>query len=103
MDLATFKQSLQQATPPEGLTPALQALWWDGKGDWDKAHHCAVHESRKDAARIHAYLHRKEGDQSNAAYWYRRAGKPVERGSLDAEWTAIVTALLSDPASTDGR
>ena len=93
MDLATFKQSLQQATPPEGLTPALQALWWDGKGDWDKAHHCVDHEDGKDAARVHAYLHRVEGDLSNAGYWYRQAGQPVAKDSLENEWERIASTL----------
>ena len=94
IDLATFKQSLQQATPPEGLTPALQALWWDGKGDWDKAHHCLDHESGKDAARIHAYLHRKEADQGNAGYWYGTAGASFYKGSLDEEWAELAAARL---------
>jgi hypothetical protein len=39
-------------------------------------------------------LHRKEGDQSNAAYWYRRAGKLVCREPLDEEWIIIVKDLL---------
>jgi len=43
---------------------------------------------------VHAYLHRKEGDHDNAAYWYRRAGKPVCREPLDAEWVSIARDLL---------
>jgi len=43
---------------------------------------------------VHAYLHRKEGDHSNAAYWYSRAGKPVSREPLDAEWNSILKVLL---------
>ena len=94
MDLATFKQSLQQATPPEGLTPALQALWWDGKGDWDKAHRLVMDEHSKAAAWVHAYLHRVEGDDGNAGYWYRQAQKKPATGALDDEWQAIAKALL---------
>ncbi len=94
MDLARFKQSLTQTTPPDGLTPALQALWWDAKGDWDKAHHCVDDESGKDAARIHAYLHRKEGDQGNAGYWYSTAGAAPFKGSLEAEWAELAAARL---------
>ena len=94
MDLATFKQSLKQDGPPEGLTPALQALWWDAKGDWDKAHHCVDHEDGKDAARVHAYLHRKEGDAANAGYWYGTAGAAPFNGTLDAEWTELIAARL---------
>jgi hypothetical protein len=94
LDLATFQQSLKQTTPPEGLTPALLALWWDAKGDWDKAHGCVDGESGKDAARIHAYLHRKEGDAGNAGYWYNTAGASFYKGSLDAEWGELAAQRL---------
>jgi hypothetical protein len=73
----------------------LEALWHDARGDWDAAHTVAQEIESPDGAWIHAYLHRKEGDAGNAAYWYKRAGKPVASTSLDAEWTAIATALLS--------
>ena len=94
MDLATFQQSLKQDGPPEGLTPALQALWWDAKGDWGKAHHCVDHEDGKDAARVHAYLHRKEGDAANAGYWYGTAGAAPFKGTLDEEWAELAAARL---------
>ena len=94
LDLAAFRQSLTQATPPRDLTPALQALWWDAKGDWDRAHGCVDNESGKDAARIHAYLHRKEGDEGNARYWYGTAGATFFQGSLDAEWVELAAARL---------
>ncbi len=96
MDLAAFKQSLKADAPPAGLTPALQALWWDAKGDWDKAHECAqADEGDPSCDWVHAYLHRKEGDASNAGYWYRRAGKPVAKAPLAEEWQSIVQALLA--------
>ena len=94
MDLATFKQSLTKDAPPAGLTPALEALWWDAKGDWGKAHGCVDDEAGQDAARIHAYLHRKEGDQSNARYWYGTAGAAFYEGSLNAEWGELAAARL---------
>ena len=94
MDLAAFKVSLSESAPPAGLTPALAALWWDAKGDWAKAHGCVDHESGRDAARIHAYLHRKEGDEGNAGYWYRTAGATFYRGSLDDEWGELAAARL---------
>jgi hypothetical protein len=94
MDLATFKQSLKQATPPDGLTLALQALWWDAKGDWTKAHDLINDEPGQDAARVHAYLHRKEGDEGNARYWYGTAGAAFFKGSLDAEWGELAAARL---------
>jgi hypothetical protein len=94
MTFAEFEQSLKTRTPPRGLAPALAALWWAKKGDWDQAHTIVMNEDGRDAAWVHAYLHRVEGDAGNAAYWYRQAKKPVASGALDAEWQAIATALL---------
>ena len=94
MDLAAFRASLDDPAPPPGLGIALQALWHDGKGDWDGAHELAQRDGAGASDWVHAYLHRKEGDLANAGYCYRRAGKPVARGSLDEEWAAIVSALL---------
>jgi len=95
MDIAGFRASLDQATPPSGLSFALQALWWDAKGDWTKAHEQA--QAREDAAGnwVHAYLHRKEGDLANAGYWYRRADRPMPKAGLEAEWAEIVAALIA--------
>ncbi len=80
---------------PTILGPALTGLWWDAKGNWNKAHEFAQQDEGPQGAWVHAYLHRKEGDSSNAAYWYRRAGKPVCRGSLTDEWSQIVSELLA--------
>jgi hypothetical protein len=88
-----FKASLVNAKPADGLAPPLAALWWAAKGDWDAAHKIVMNEDTKDAAWVHAYLHRVEGDLSNAGYWYRRAGKPAAKDTLDAEWQRIVDAL----------
>jgi hypothetical protein len=90
-----FAQSLEAGTPPAWLGPALRALWWAGKRDWERAHDLVMNDEGADAAWVHAHLHRLEGDLGNAAYWYRRAGQPVESGALEAEWSAIVTALLA--------
>jgi hypothetical protein len=97
MDLATFKVSLKDTAPPDGIEPVLQALWHEAHGDWDKAHRLAQGQDDARGAWAHAYLHRVEGDQSNAAYWYRRAGKAVATASLNEEWDAIVAALLEAP------
>jgi hypothetical protein len=94
MTLDDFRKSLTASTPPAGLTPALAGLWWDAKGDWTQAHESAQGDEGNDGSWVHAYLHRKEGDLGNAAYWYGRAGKPVCRESLDAEWLSIMKALL---------
>jgi hypothetical protein len=92
--LEEFRQSLAASEPPAGLTQALAGLWWDAKGDWTRAHESAQQDEGKDGSWVHAYLHRKEGDQGNAAYWYSRAGKLVCKEPLDAEWLGIVKDLL---------
>ena len=93
MDLASFKESLAKDEPPSGLTPDLEALWWDAKGDWEKAHQRAQAEASSAGAWVHAYLHRVEGDLGNAGYWYRQAGQPVAKDSLEAEWERIAATL----------
>lgn len=95
MTLPDFRATLTSPEPPLGLSAPLSALWHDGRGDWEAAHRVAQDIDTPEGAWIHAYLHRKEGDPANAAYWYRRAAKPVPSVPLDAEWDAIVTALLS--------
>ncbi len=96
MDLAAFRASLENPAPPSGLSLALQALWQDGRGDFDAAHELAQRDEGGVGDWVHAYLHRKEGDASNAAYWYRRARRPVCGESLQAEWEAIAAALLAN-------
>jgi len=94
IDLDAFRASLSASEPPAGLGLALQALWRDGKGDWEGAHELAQRDEGGDGDWVHAYLHRKEGDLGNAAYWYSRARRPIATGSLEAEWKAIVSELL---------
>ena len=94
MTLQGFRDSLHCDEPPPELDFALGGLWWDAKGDWKKAHESAQRDEGPAGAWVHAYLHRKEGDQSNAAYWYERAGKPPARHSLDEEWNEITGSLL---------
>jgi hypothetical protein len=94
MNTLELKESLSLDAPPAELTPPLQGLWWEAHGDWDRGHRIVQQSDDRDAAWVHAYLHRKEPDLSNASYWYARAGKPVASGSFDAEWDAIARALL---------
>ena len=96
VDFQSFKESIAQPQPPAGLSLALQALWWDAKGDWNEAHERA--QERDDAAgmRVHAYLHRKEGDLSNAGYWYRRSGTRPPVLTLDEEWDEMVRGFLGE-------
>jgi hypothetical protein len=89
-----FDLTLPHAVPPRELTPALAALWWAKKGEWDKAHRLVMEAGGAEAAWVHAYLHRVEGDLGNAGYWYRQARKPAGSGDLDAEWSAMVETLL---------
>jgi hypothetical protein len=94
--LDEFKSTLASDAPPAGIPPALVALWHDAQGHWDAAHRIAQDIDDETGAWVHAYLHRKEGDASNAAYWYGRAKRDVARGRLDDEWDHIVSALLGD-------
>jgi hypothetical protein len=94
MDIESLRNAADEA-PPAGAGLALQALWWDARGDWAKAHHCAQEQDDAAGAWVHGYLHRKEGDAANAGYWYRRAGKPAATGPLEAEWRAIAEAVLA--------
>jgi hypothetical protein len=96
MTTAAFKESLAGEQPPADVNSALAALWYAGKGDWDKAHTIAQDIPTRDGSWVHAWLHRKEGDEGNAHYWYSRAGRKIPPVlSLDDEWAEIVTALLS--------
>jgi hypothetical protein len=90
-----FITSLAQPAPPAGLTVPLQALWWAGNDNWDKAHTLVMEATGADAAWVHAYLHRVEGDLPNARYWYNQAGQPATTIALKDEWKAIVDALLA--------
>ena len=89
-----YRSVASEENPPKALTTALQALWWDAKGEWDRAHDTTQADADASVSWVHAYLHRKEGDLSNAAYWYARAGKPSAEGSRYAERDAIIEALL---------
>ena len=94
MNLREFKETLLENSPKNNLPEHLKALWYDAKGDWQKAHTLIQDVEDKNAAWIHAYLHRKEGDIFNADYWYRRAGKSRPDISLEKEWEQIAEALL---------
>jgi hypothetical protein len=93
MTLQEFKTTLGADRPPD-VSPLLQALWHDANGEWDRAHALAQEVDDASGAWVHAYLHRKEGDLGNAAYWYERARQPVATDSLSDEWTRIAGALL---------
>lgn len=93
--MTEFHQSLQQTSPPSGMPPLAEALWWLAKNEWERAHAIAQDVDTPDGAWVHAHLHRAEGDPANAAYWYRQAAKPVCRDSLAEEREDICSQLLS--------
>jgi hypothetical protein len=93
MTIDEFRASLSAADPP-AVSAALRALWHDARGDWNAAHTVAQAIEGPTGARVHAYLHRKEGDLANAGYWYRHAEQPVATDSLTAEWERLVAELL---------
>ncbi len=87
-------ESLKNDQPPQELSQLALVLWHDGKGDWEKAHKIAQNISNADGSLIHAYLHRREGDQGNASYWYQRAGRPKPDLGLQEEWNNLVEEFL---------
>jgi hypothetical protein len=94
MNTGQFAKSLADNVPENGLSAPLKALWWDAKGDWAKAHALVDELETREGMAVHAYLHRKEGSEWNADYWYRRSGD-YRQTTLEAEWAALVEALLS--------
>ena len=92
-----FRASVAEASPPPRLSAPLAALWWDAKGDWARGHALVDELETTDGMAVHAYLHRRSGEGSNADYWYQRAGRSFHRPALDAEWEALVAGLLSRP------
>jgi hypothetical protein len=94
MDLSAFKKTISGEEVPSSLSVYLQALWFDGRGNWEQAHQLIQDLEDQKAAWIHAYLHRKEGDVWNADYWYRRAGRTRSSVSLEQEWEDLVSAFL---------
>ncbi len=95
MTVEEFRSSLRGQEPPQGLAAPLEALWWDARGDWAQAHALVDSLEDADGMAVHAYLHRKEGVEWNAEYWYRRAGRLYRRASLQDEWEALLEALLA--------
>ncbi|HXF65945.1 MAG TPA: hypothetical protein VNK67_04490 [Burkholderiales bacterium] len=103
MNLRQFQASLGAVRPPRGLAAPLRALWHEARGDWERAHRIVQGEASKAAMRVHAYLHRKEGDSENADYWYARAGEERPRVALEKEWETLVKSLLDEASRAHGR
>ena len=95
MNLPEFRQTLAANAPPAGISHALEALWWEANGDWNQAHAAAQKDDGREGCAVHAYLHRVEGDLSNAGYWYKRAGRPQATDALATEWERLARELLA--------
>ena len=103
MDLAQFSATVAEGAPPEGMSLALQTLWWDAKGDWNRAHQCAQQDEGATGSIVHAYLHRKEGDMRNAGGWYSRAGREPATVPLEEEWRSLADEMLTLQAVEGAR
>ena len=96
MNADRFRELLRNETPPADASPTVAALWWDAKGKWGRAHELVDSLETSDGMAVHAYLHRKEGQASNADYWYKRAGRRFFREKLEDEWEALVEGFGAD-------
>jgi hypothetical protein len=94
MSFDEYINSIDADRPPSGLSETLTSLWWDRKGDWNRAHGIAQDIPTVQGSAVHAYLHREEGVLWNADYWYARAGRTRPDIPLDAEWRQLVEEML---------
>jgi hypothetical protein len=94
MTLEAFLKTIPADTPPADLSETLTSLWWDKKGDWDRAHAIAQDIPTVQGSAVHAYLHREEGVLWNADYWYSRAGRRRPDIPLAEEWRQLAMEML---------
>jgi hypothetical protein len=93
-DVAAFLDSVKTGDPPAADVPLLRAIWHGLRGDWEAAHKIAQDDASAEGAWVHAWLHRIEGDLSNARYWYRQARREAAEGDLGEEGKTIAAFLL---------
>ncbi|RXG14169.1 hypothetical protein DSM03_101286 [Leeuwenhoekiella aestuarii] len=89
-----FEDSLRADKPRENWPETLKSLWFIAKGDWEASHNIAQDINSPMGSLIHAHLHRIEGDDWNAKYWYRQAGRTFPNVSLDTELKQLVEKVL---------
>ncbi len=94
MNVREFTKLTSNQESPSGISPLLLALWHAKRGDWEAAHNIAQDIETSDGSWVHAYLHRVEGDEWNAGYWYRRAGREFPNTDLNEEWESLVAYFL---------
>ena len=92
--MASAVDSFVHGPLEQARSRALRALWLSAHALWQQAHDEAQKGTDADCAWVHALLHREEGDSFNAAYWYRRAGKPAFQGTVQQEREEMIAALL---------
>ena len=95
MTFDEYRASIKSARPASEFSETLRSLWWDKKGDWDRAHAIAQEIPTTQGSAVHAYLHRKEGVLWNADYWYARAGRMRPDIPLEEEWQQLVAEMLA--------
>ena len=95
MTFDEYLASIKNARPASELSETLTSLWWDKKGDWDRAHAIAQEIPTTRGSAVHAYLHREEGVLWNADYWYARAGRLRPDIPLEEEWQQLVAEMLA--------
>ena len=96
MTARELRESVAGAEPPAGLSVPVEALWWEAKGEWARAHGLVDELETPEGMAVHAYLHRREGAEGNAEYWYKRAGRKFHREEMDDEWEALAEGLLGE-------
>lgn len=96
MTFEEFEKAVERKEKPQNLNPMLEAMYEDGIGNWDTAHNIAQDYPGEYGNLIHAYLHRKEGDNWNANYWYRNAGRKMPSCSLQKEWEDITREIINN-------
>jgi hypothetical protein len=94
MTFDEFLESIQKDQLPSQISDTLTSLWWDKKGDWDRAHSIAQDIPTTQGSAVHAYLHREEGVLWNADYWYSRAGRKRPDVSLEEEWKLLTEEMI---------
>lgn len=81
------------AGPPLAETIALLRA-----RDWEAAHEIAQESKEPLAAWAHAIVHLIEGDESNARYWYGRAGRAFPgMDAVEAEIASLEDDMVHEP------
>lgn len=91
-----FDASLAEAQPPTNFSTGLTSLWWISNNKWDVAHELIDKAPGQDSAWVHAYLHRIEGDEANANYWYARSGRDKPDCGLGKERDVLLKYFLTE-------